>query len=83
MYISRITVEYIGGTGGGGEVGTTYSINDLMTGAADVASATLKFTDAQVVYGDGTNYIVREGGKAIDLMGTSLSLERALRSMVR
>ena len=76
MYISRITVEYIGGTGGGGEVGTTYSINDLMTGAADVASATLKFTDAQVVYGDGTNYIVREGGKAIDLMGTSLSLEK-------
>lgn len=78
IYISRITVEYIGGTGGGGggEVGTTYSIDDLMTGAADVASATLKFTDAQVVYGDGTNYIVREGGKAIDLMGTSLSLEK-------
>ena len=78
IYISRITVEYIDGTGGGGggEVGTTYSINDLMTGAADVASATLKFTDAQVVYGDGTNYIVREGGKAIDLMGTSLSLEK-------
>lgn len=78
IYISRITVEYIDGTGGGGggEVGTTYSINDLMTGATDVASATLKFTDAQVVYGDGTNYIVREGGKAIDLMGTSLSLEK-------
>lgn len=76
MYISRITVEYIGGTGGGGEVGTTYSIDDLMTGATDVASATLKFTDAQVVYGDGTNYIVREGSKAIDLMGTSLSLEK-------
>lgn len=78
IYISRITVEYIDGTGGGGggEVGTTYSINDLMTGATDVASATLKFTDAQVVYGDGTNYIVREGGKAIDLMATSLSLEK-------
>lgn len=78
IYISRITVEYIDGTGGGGggEVGTTYSIDDLMTGAADVASATLKFTDAQVVYGDGTNYIVREGGKAIDLMGTALSLEK-------
>ena len=78
IYISRITVEYIDGTGGGGggEVGTTYSIDDLMTGATDVASATLKFTDAQVVYGDGTNYIVREGGKAIDLMGTSLSLEK-------
>lgn len=78
IYISRITVEYIDGTGGGGggEVGTTYSIDDLMTGATDVASATLKFTDAQVVYGDGTNYIVREGGKAIDLMGTALSLEK-------
>lgn len=76
IYISRITVEYIDGTGGGGggEVGTTYSIDDLMTGATDVASATLKFTDAQVVYGDGTNYIVREGGKAIDLLNTSLSL---------
>lgn len=77
MYFSKITVECTGGDEpGGGEVGTTYSIDDLMTGAADVASATLKFTDAQVVYGDGTNYIVREGGKAIDLMGTSLSLEK-------
>lgn len=77
MYFSKITVECTGGDEpGGGEVGTTYSINDLMTGAVDVASATLKFTDAQVVYGDGTNYIVREGGKAIDLMGTSLSLEK-------
>lgn len=77
MYFSRITVECTGGDEpGGGEVGTTYSIDDLMTGATDVASATLKFTDAQVVYGDGTNYIVREGGKAIDLMGTSLSLEK-------
>lgn len=77
MYFSKITVECTGGDEpGGGEVGTTYSIDDLMTGAADVASATLKFADAQVVYGDGTNYIVREGGKAIDLMGTSLSLEK-------
>lgn len=77
MYFSKITVECTGGDEpGGGEVGTTYSIDDLMTGATDVASATLKFTDAQVVYGDGTNYIVREGGKAIDLMGTSLSLEK-------
>ena len=77
MYFSKITVECTGGDEpGGGEVGTTYSIDDLMTGAADVASATLKFTDAQVVYGDGTNYIVREGGKAIDLMGTALSLEK-------
>lgn len=77
MYFSKITVECTGGDEpGGGEVGTTYSIDDLMTGAADVASATLKFTDTQVVYGDGTNYIVREGGKAIDLMGTSLSLEK-------
>lgn len=76
MYFSKITVECTGGDEpGGGEVGP-YSIDDLMTGAADVASATLKFTDAQVVYGDGTNYIVREGGKAIDLMGTSLSLEK-------
>lgn len=77
MYFSKITVECTGGDEpGGGEVGTTYSIDDLMTGATDVASATLKFTDAQVVYGDGTNYIVREGSKAIDLMGTSLSLEK-------
>lgn len=77
MYFSKITVECTGGDEpGGGEVGTTYSIDDLMTGAADVASATLKFTDARVVYGDGTNYIVREGGKAIDLMGTALSLEK-------
>ena len=32
IYISRITVEYIDGTGGGGggEVGTTYSIDDFM-----------------------------------------------------
>lgn len=75
VYFSKITVECTGGDEpGGGEVGTTYSIDDLMTGAADVASATLKFTDAQVVYGDGTNYIVREDGKAIDLLNTSLSL---------
>ena len=72
--LSKVTVEYIGddpGTGGD----TEYTIADLASGAADVASATIKFTDAQVVYASSGNYIVREGSQAIDLIGSSLPLE--------
>ena len=76
LYMTKITVEYIGDGGGtGGDDTPEYTIADLVSGATDVATAAIKFTDAQVVYSNNGNYIVRENGQAIDLMGTSLPLE--------
>ena len=76
LYISKVTVEYKGDdpTPGGGDTGKTYTLDELTSGAADVASATIKFTDAQVVYAAGGNYILREGGKAIDFVNSTLNL---------
>lgn len=74
-YITKITVEYIGeDTPDDGSI----TIAKLLSGAKDVEAAKIRFTNAQVVYKEDNagsyNYIVREDGKAIDLMNTSLSL---------
>lgn len=45
-------------------------------GGVNVASATIQFTNAQVVYADGNNYIVRENNKALDILNTSLNLKQ-------
>lgn len=42
----------------------------------NVASATIQFTNAQVVYADGNNYIVRENNQALDILNTSLNLKQ-------
>lgn len=75
-YLTKITVEYIGEDTP--DDGTT-TIAKLLSGAKDVEAAKIKFTNAQVVYKEDNagsyNYIVREDGKAIDLMNTSLSFD--------
>ena len=42
----------------------------------NVASATIQFTNAQVVYAEGNNYIVRENNQALDILNTSLNLKQ-------
>lgn len=42
----------------------------------NVASANIQFTNAQVVYADGNNYIVRENNQALDILNTSLNLKQ-------
>ena len=75
IYISKVVIEYIGDAPSDG----TVSIDKLSSGKQDVAGAKIKFTNAQVVYkednGGSYNYIVREGGKALDLMGTALNFD--------
>ena len=46
------------------------------TGGVNVASATIQFTNAQVVYAEGNNYIVRENNQALDILNTSLNLKQ-------
>ncbi len=76
MYLYKIIVNYIGEDAP--DDGTT-TIAKLLSGAKDVEGAKIRFTNAQVVYKEDNagsyNYIVREDGKAIDLMNTSLSLD--------
>lgn len=85
-YITKVTVEYVGGEGPGpdpgtgpgtgGEAGQTTTIAKLVQGGVNVASATIQFTNAQVVYAEGNNYIVRENNQALDILNTSLNLKQ-------
>lgn len=81
-YITKVTVEYVGGEdpgtgpGTGGEAGQTTTIAQLAQGGVNVASATIQFTNAQVVYAEGNNYIVRENNQALDILNTSLNLKQ-------
>lgn len=81
-YITKVTVEYVGGEdpgtgpGTGGETGQTTTIAKLVQGGVNVASATIQFTNAQVVYAEGNNYIVRENNQALDILNTSLKLKQ-------
>ena len=85
-YITKVTVEYVGGEdpgpdpgtgpGTGGEAGQTTTIAQLVQGGVNVASATIQFTNAQVVYAEGNNYIVRENNQALDILNTSLNLKQ-------
>lgn len=45
-------------------------------GGGNVASANIQFTNAQVVYAEGNNYIVRENNQALDILNTSLNLKQ-------
>lgn len=85
-YITKVTVEYVGGEdpgpdpgtgpGTGGEAGQTTTIAQLVQGGVNVASANIQFTNAQVVYAEGNNYIVRENNQALDILNTSLNLKQ-------
>lgn len=85
-YITKVTVEYVGGEdpgpdpgtgpGTGGEAGQTTTIAKLVQGGVNVASATIQFINAQVVYAEGNNYIVRENNQALDILNTSLNLKQ-------
>lgn len=80
IFLTKLTIECEGGEEpgpgpGGGEEQTT-TIAQLMQGGVNVASANIKFTNAQVVYAEENNYIVRENNQAIDIMGSSLALSQ-------
>lgn len=85
-YITKVTVEYVGGEdpgpdpgtgpGTGGDAGQTTTIAKLVQGGVNVASATIQFTNAQVVYAEGNNYIVRENNQALDILNTNLDLKQ-------
>ena len=82
VFLTKLTVECEGGEdpdpgpGPGGDEEQTTTIAQLMQGGVNVASANIKFTNAQVVYAEGNNYIVRENNQAIDIMGSSLALSQ-------
>lgn len=82
IFLTKLTVEYDGGEdpdpgpGPGGDEEQTTTIAQLMQGGVNVTSANIKFTNAQVVYAEGNNYIVRENNQAIDIMGSSLALSQ-------
>lgn len=80
IFLTKLTVECEGGEdpdpgpGPGGDEEQTTTIAQLMQGGVNVTSANIKFTNAQVVYAEGNNYIVRENNQAIDIMNSSLAL---------
>lgn len=80
VFLTKLPVEYDGGEdpgpGPGGDVEQTTTIGQLMQGGVNVTSANIKFTNAQVVYAEGNNYIVRENNQAIDIMNSSLALSQ-------
>lgn len=80
VFLTKLTVEYDGGEdpgpGPAGDVEQTTTIGQLMQGGVNVTSANIKFTNAQVVYAEGNNYIVRENNQAIDIMNSSLALSQ-------
>lgn len=80
IFLTKLTVEYDGGedpgSGPGGDEEQTTTIAQLMQGGVSVPSANIKFTNAQVVYAEGNNYIVRENNQAIDIMNSSLALSQ-------
>ena len=80
VYLTKLSVEFIGGEdpgpGPGGDEDQTTTIAQLAAGKTSLASANIKFTNAQVVYAEGNNYVVRENNQAIDIMGSSLGLSQ-------
>lgn len=58
------------------KLGKVLRLPNWHRGGVNVASATIQFTNAQVVYADGNNYIVRENNQALDILNTSLNLKQ-------
>lgn len=78
-FITKVIVEYVGEDSPDTPDDGSITIAKLLSEGKDVEAAKIRFTNAQVVYKEDNagsyNYIVREDGKAIDLMNTSLSLD--------
>ena len=52
------------------------TIADLAADKTSYDLMNVRFDNAQVVYAEGNNFILREGGKALDLMNSSLNLQQ-------
>lgn len=56
----------------------TKTIAELAATQNDYPMVKVSFTNAQVVYADGKNFILREDGKALDVMNSSLNLQQGV-----
>ena len=54
----------------------TKTIAELAATQNDYPTVKVSFTNAQVVYADGKNFNLREDGKALDVMNSSLNLQQ-------
>lgn len=58
------------------DANVTKTIAELAATQNDYPMVKVSFTNAQVVYADGKNFILREDGKALDVMNSSLDLQQ-------
>lgn len=58
------------------DANVTKTIAELAATQNDYPMVKVSFTNAQVVYADGKNFILREDGKALDVMNSSLNLRQ-------
>lgn len=58
------------------DANVTKTIAELAATQNDYPMVKVSFTNAQVVYADGKNFILREDGKALDVMNSSLNLQQ-------
>lgn len=58
------------------DANVTRTIAELAATQNDYPMVKVSFTNAQVVYADGKNFILREDGKALDVMNSSLNLQQ-------
>lgn len=60
------------------DANVTKTIAELAATQNDYPMVKVSFTNAQVVYADGKNFILREDGKALDVMNSSLNLQQGV-----
>lgn len=58
------------------DANVTKTIAELAATQNDYPMVKVSFNNAQVVYADGKNFILREDGKALDVMNSSLNLQQ-------
>ena len=58
------------------DANVTKTIAELAATQNSYSMVKVSFTNAQVVYADGKNFILREDGKALDVMNSSLNLQQ-------
>lgn len=58
------------------DANVTKTIAELAATQINYPMVKVSFTNAQVVYADGKNFILREDGKALDVMNSSLNLQQ-------
>lgn len=58
------------------DANVTKTIAELAATQNNYPMVKVSFTNAQVVYADGKNFILREDGKALDVMNSSLNLQQ-------